>query len=449
MTTNALNIIPTKTDSCPAMDRVASSKKMTVSWGKHKFGDIILFDFNKNGTADHTGIVIGTGGNNLYTVEGNTGSGSNTNGGQVQARTRTKSTVKRFVRPKYTKDITPAMIVYTALGEVGVKESPKNSNKVKYNQWFYGKNTSAYWCMTYVCWLFAHAETIPKVNKPSGVYHGAIPEQLIKYGSSGDKINKLQAFLNWYHVGWKLAVDGDFGPKTMRALLVYQNTEGLEVDGVYGPKSAARAKTYTKAKKTTTTTTTPAATTTTKKTTTVKAETRKKMSKIGHARKDYDHKAGDSSGKEVCKTAFTYKTSNTSVYNWTYVFRPKDIAKANKAASMCEKAIANNNIGYCSKGETKYGKDRAMTKLAKKANYDLSKIEVKCGCSCGDLICLCNQYAGLSKCYIGSGKQLAAKYKKNKNFECIPYKKGIQLYRGDVLITAHSNGKNNHVVMCL
>lgn len=173
------------------------------------------------------------------------------------------------------------------------------------------------------------------------------------------------------------------------------------------------------------------------------------MKCIGHARADYDHKAGDSSGKEVCKSSFTYSASNTSPYDWTYVFRPKNITKANKAASMCEKAIANNNIGYNSHGETAYGSARAMTKLAKAVGYDLSKIKTKCGCSCGDLICLCNHWAGLSTCYIGSGKQLAENLKKNSNFSCMKYSKGMKLYRGDVLITAHSNGKHNHVVMCL
>lgn len=171
--------------------------------------------------------------------------------------------------------------------------------------------------------------------------------------------------------------------------------------------------------------------------------------KLGQACADYDHKAGDSSGKEVTKTAFKYSTSSTSPFNWTYVFRPKDSKKAEKAASMCEKAIANNCIGYNSHGETAYGKDRAMTKLAKAVNYDLSKITTKCGLSCGDLICLCNRYAGLSTCYIGSGLQLANKLKKNKNFECLPYKKGMDLRRGDTIITAHSNGKNNHVAMVL
>lgn len=170
---------------------------------------------------------------------------------------------------------------------------------------------------------------------------------------------------------------------------------------------------------------------------------------IGQACADYDHKAGDSSGKEVTKSAFQYSSSSTSPYNWTYVFRPKDATKANRAASMCEKAIANNAIGYNSHGETAYGKDKAMTKLAKAAGYDLGKITTKCGLSCGDLICLCNHWAGLSTCYIGSGLQLANNLKKNSNFTCLTYKKGMALKRGDTIITAHSSGEHNHVAMVL
>lgn len=38
-----------------------------------KPGDVIYFDYNKNGTPDHTGIVIGCDGRSITTVEGNTG----------------------------------------------------------------------------------------------------------------------------------------------------------------------------------------------------------------------------------------------------------------------------------------------------------------------------------------------------------------------------------------
>ena len=287
-------------------------------------------------------------------------------------------------------------------------------------------------------WLCKVVQT--KVAKPSGKYSGVIPSPTLKKGSKGDAVKALQRFLNWYHPAWKLVVDGNLGDATASAVADFQFAEGLTADGIFGKNSYNKAKTYQYV---------PPTKSTPAKTAKPAAPTRKKMSKIAHARKDYDHKAGDSSGKEVCKTKFTYNPSNNSVYDWSYVFRPHDITKANKAAEMAEKACANNAIGYSKNGETAYGKKKAMSKLARAAGYDLSKIKTKCGLSCGDLICLCNHWAGLSTCYIGSGKQLAENLKKNKNFECITYKKGMQLYRGDTLITAHSSGKNNHVVMCV
>lgn len=47
-----------------------------------------------------------------------------------------------------------------AIGEIGTTESPKNSNNVKYNTWYYGKEVSgtAYpWCMAFVQWCFDKA----------------------------------------------------------------------------------------------------------------------------------------------------------------------------------------------------------------------------------------------------------------------------------------------------
>ena len=172
MTINALSIIPCKTASCSVMGDYAIKKKMNVKWGKHKVGDIVLFDFNHNGTSDHTGIVIGINGNKITTIEGNTSAGNNANGGQVQIRTRAKSQVNYFVRPKYSTTITADMVIATARAEVGIKESPKNSNNVKYNTWFYGHSVkgSAYpWCMAFVCWLFAHVKEAEKpIVKPAG-----------------------------------------------------------------------------------------------------------------------------------------------------------------------------------------------------------------------------------------------------------------------------------------
>ena len=59
-------------------------------------------------------------------------------------------------------------ILAIARKELGTKESPANSNNVKYNTWFYGhavRDTSAInypWCMVFVQWCFAQAgQTLP------------------------------------------------------------------------------------------------------------------------------------------------------------------------------------------------------------------------------------------------------------------------------------------------
>ena len=53
-------------------------------------------------------------------------------------------------------------ILAIARGEIGVKESPKNSNNVKYNTWYYGKSVSgaAYpWCMAFAQWVYEQAKS--------------------------------------------------------------------------------------------------------------------------------------------------------------------------------------------------------------------------------------------------------------------------------------------------
>jgi len=249
MTINASSIIPCRTASCSVMGDYAIKKKMNVKWGSQKRGDIVLFDFNHNGTSDHTGIVVSVNKDGtITTIEGNTSTGNNCNGGAVMRRTRVKGNVNYFVRPKYNSNVTPDMLVATAEAEVGVKESPRNSNNVKYNTWYYGhavKGSAYPWCMTFVEWLFAHVrEDIKPVTKPTGKYSGVIPQPTLQRGSKGDSVKNLQKFLNWYHSAWKLAVDGDFGGATDNAVRVFQKTEGISSDGIFGKDSFAKANAY-------------------------------------------------------------------------------------------------------------------------------------------------------------------------------------------------------------
>lgn len=55
---------------------------------------------------------------------------------------------------------TAEKVLEIARKELGTKEFPANSNKVKYNAWYYGREVSgkAYpWCMAFVQWVFHQA----------------------------------------------------------------------------------------------------------------------------------------------------------------------------------------------------------------------------------------------------------------------------------------------------
>ena len=61
----------------------------------------------------------------------------------------------------------------------------------------------------------------------------AVATQL-KLGSSGEEVEKLQKFMNWYFGEGTLAVDGEFGKKTKEIVIKFQNLNGLKEDGVVG-----------------------------------------------------------------------------------------------------------------------------------------------------------------------------------------------------------------------
>lgn len=53
-------------------------------------------------------------------------------------------------------------ILKIAKAEIGVKESPANSNNVKYNTWYYGKSVqgTAYpWCAAFISWVFSQVDS--------------------------------------------------------------------------------------------------------------------------------------------------------------------------------------------------------------------------------------------------------------------------------------------------
>lgn len=111
--------------------------------------------------------------------------------------------------------ITKLQIINRALAEVGITEYPPNSNKVKYNNWYYNKEVSgaAYpWCMTFIQWLFKDSNLLPlKTASCSALYNKfKVTGQIVTDPQPGDIV-----FFKWnasnypcQHVGIVISVGG-------------------------------------------------------------------------------------------------------------------------------------------------------------------------------------------------------------------------------------------------
>ncbi len=91
-----------KTAYCPTVHEWGKKNNLIVPTSEGQYGDIVLFDWNGDGVADHIGLIISRNGNGTYeTIEGNTASYNYTNGGYVLKMTRYYSSIIAIVRPQY------------------------------------------------------------------------------------------------------------------------------------------------------------------------------------------------------------------------------------------------------------------------------------------------------------------------------------------------------------
>lgn len=87
-------------------DKIISSGR---SVGKYngQAGDIVTFDWNHNNSSDHVGIIEKKNSDGSYTtIEGNTSTSNNSNGGQVMRRKRYPAYISYIYRPPYTASST-------------------------------------------------------------------------------------------------------------------------------------------------------------------------------------------------------------------------------------------------------------------------------------------------------------------------------------------------------
>lgn len=140
-----------------------------------EIGDIILFDWNKDFSSDHTGIFNGWVGKDhqfFFSVEGNTSVNNQSDGGSVMQRQRHISTVQAFVN---------------LLGPVEEK----------------------------TVWIKGDVGDMVK----------KIQCALVLYGHR----NKME--------GLNIAVDGDYSAETFGAVKIMQKHAKLDIDGEVGPNT--------------------------------------------------------------------------------------------------------------------------------------------------------------------------------------------------------------------
>lgn len=172
-----------KTAYCPYVVQYAKAHKQWVTSG-YREGDLILFDWDGDGTADHIGYCTGMSGNIVLTIEGNAAD-------DVGTYRRYQSNIMGAYRPAYD-------------------EAPKTEVKTE-------------------------AKPVAKVETKIE----STPE-ILRRGSTGQRVKNAQALL-FAHGYFTDAedIDGEFGNRTYLATIKFQSDHGLEADGEIGPITLA------------------------------------------------------------------------------------------------------------------------------------------------------------------------------------------------------------------
>ena len=163
-----------KTASCTTLMEFYK-KQGQFSKKDAKVGSLVFYNWGKGTTAKHIGIVTEVGNGYIKAIEGNTGIGNDSNGGEVMERTRYASQILGYAYPY---------------------ESETGGDKV------------------------------------------TISLDVLTRGSKGESVKALQILLNGYGFDCGKA-DGSFGPATETAVKAFQKARKLTIDGSVGAKTWA------------------------------------------------------------------------------------------------------------------------------------------------------------------------------------------------------------------
>lgn len=206
-------------------------------------GDVVFFSNGKR--ACHVGIVEKRlSSTRVQTIEGNTSTSSNDNGGAVMRRTRNYGTVGSlwyvlgFFRPAWSGSSSGSTSTNSGGSNSGSTTSGSSTIKAVQN-WagttadgIYGKNTKKAILKKYQAAVGTTADGIWGTKTRAAV-------KVLRKGSTGTQVKCLQGMLIClgYSTG---GFDGEFGSQTYAAVRSYQSKHGLTVDGEAGKNTFAK-----------------------------------------------------------------------------------------------------------------------------------------------------------------------------------------------------------------
>ena len=216
-------------------------------------GDIVIYDWEGNGYADHIGIFIRwttTDKQFIEAWEGNTSIGNNSDGGRVMKRTRSKSLIKSFVNP----GVYPEQSIVPVA--TGIDKGSRGSQVTQLQKYLYE--------IGYVVeidgWFGNQTETLIKEYQTRNMMSvtgiadvltvGALQEDarevavaktrfvsgsFLRRGNVGFMVTEVQRALNAKDTSLKLPITGNFDLNTLQAVKAFQTKYKLVADGIVGP----------------------------------------------------------------------------------------------------------------------------------------------------------------------------------------------------------------------
>lgn len=223
-------------------------------------GDIVLYDWEGNGLADHIGIFKQwTSGAQLAfeAYEGNTSKGNNSDGGKVMIRVRSRNLVKAFVNP----GVFPEQTVTPVSSELHLGSRGSQVTQLQKNLYALG------YSLVIDGWFGSQTESLLKdyqtknsmavTGRANDVTLGALTEDAhqiavakaqfvsgsyLRFGNQGFMVTEVQRALHQQVPGLQLTINGQFDTPTLEAVKAFQKQQQLVVDGIVGPRTFERLK---------------------------------------------------------------------------------------------------------------------------------------------------------------------------------------------------------------